>query len=168
VTSELPDRVLALVSWATGVGLEKLQPATTLSGDLGMEGDDAVEFFKKFGTKFAVDLSDLHRDWKFYFSPEGVPLVTGLLVTIPVVVVAILLERVLPRLRGMIALGIAALLWLAVLVRWSTWRYKNRTAQVAIEDLIRSASSGKWTKSVPEELVRRMNKSKFYDRFVAR
>jgi Protein of unknown function (DUF1493) len=57
---------------------EKLRLTATLSGDLGMEGDDAVEFFEKFGTEFAVDLSDLHRDWKFYFFSEGVPLAAAL------------------------------------------------------------------------------------------
>lgn len=164
--SEIPERVLALVSDGTGVNLEKLQPGTTLSRDLGMEGDDAVEFFEKFGREFAVDLTDLDRDWKFYFSPEGVPLTTTLLVVIPAVALAVFLERFLPYLHGMVALGISGLLWLAVLVRWSKWRYKN-SPQISIADLIDSASSGKWTKAVPQEVVLRMNKPKFYDRFIA-
>ncbi len=168
MVDEFQGRVLALVSEATGVKLEKLQLTTTLSGNLGMEGDDAVEFFEKFGSEFAVNLSDLHRDWKFYFSPEGVPITTALLVAIPPVAIAILLEGFFPRLHGMVALGIAVLLWLPVLVPWSRWRYKNRTLQITIEDLVQSASSGKWTKAVPEELLHRMNKQKFYDRFIAR
>ena len=168
MTNELHDRVLAMVSWATDAKAEKLQLGITLSGDLGMEGDDAVEFFEKFGSEFAQDLTHLYRDWKFYFSHEGVPIVTALLVAILPVGIAILLERFFPRLHGMVALGIAALLWLPVLVQWSRWRYKNRTVQIAIEDLAQSASTGKWTKAVPEELVRRMNKPKFNDRFVAR
>jgi hypothetical protein len=168
VKTELHARILALVSWTTGVKSEKLQLGTTLSRDLGMEGDDAVEFFEKFGADFAVDLTDLFRDWKFYFSSEGVPLTTALLVVIPAVVLALFLERFFPYLQGMVAFGISALLWLAALVQWSRWRYKNRTAQIAIEDLVQSASSGKWTKAVPEEIVRRMKKPKFYDRFIAR
>jgi len=123
---------------------------------------------QKFGADFAVDLTDLFRDWKFYFSSEGVPLKTALLVVIPAVVLALFLERFFPYLQGMVAFGISALLWLAALVQWSRWRYKNRRAQIAIEDLVQSASSGKWTKAVPEEIVRRMNKPKFYDRFIAR
>jgi hypothetical protein len=167
VINEVQGRVLALVSEATGVKLEKLQLTSTLSGDLGMEGDDAVEFFEKFGREFAVDLTDLDRDWKFYFSPEGVPIATALLVAIPPVGIAIVLERFFPRLRGIVALGIGALLWLAVLVKWNRWRYKD-SPQITIEDLVQSASSGKWTKALPEKLLRRMNKPRFYDRFIAR
>ena len=168
MTNTVQGRVLVLVSEATGVKLEKLQLTTTLSGDLGVEGDDAVEFFEKFGSEFAVDLTDLYRDWKFYFSPEGVPFATALLVVIPPVGIAILLERFFPQLHRMVALGIAGLLWLPVLVQWSRWRYKNRTLQITIEDLVQSASSGKWTKAVPGEFVHRMNNPKFYDRFIAR
>jgi hypothetical protein len=168
VKTELHDRILALVSLATGAKAEKLQLGKTLSGDLGMEGDDAAEFFEKFGSEFAVDLTDLYRNWSFYFSPEGVPITTALLVAIPPVAIAILLQRFFPRLHGMVALGIAVLLWLPVFVRWSRWRYNNRTLQITIEDLVQSASTGKWTKAVPEELLHRMNKPKFYDRFIAR
>ena len=141
-----------MVSWATDAEAEKLHLGTTLSGDLRMEGDDAVEFFEKFGSKFAVDLTDLYRDWKFYFSPEGVPIATVLLIAIPPVGMAILLERFFPRLHGMVALGIAALLWLPVLVQWSRWRYKHRTVQIAIVDLAQSASTGNGQRLCPKNL----------------
>ena len=57
----LQERVLAFVSEQTGVKPERIRPATTLSRDLGIEGDDAVEFFERFHTKFAVDLQELGR-----------------------------------------------------------------------------------------------------------
>jgi len=167
VADEFQGRVLALVLEATGVKLEKLQLTTTLSGNLGMEGDDAAEFFEKFGSEFAVNLSDLHRDWKFYFSPEGVPIATALLVAIPPVGIAILLEKLFPRLHGVAALGIGALLWLPVFLKWNKWRCRDRP-QIAIKDLVQTASSGKWTKALPEKLVHRMNKPSFYDRFIGR
>ena len=168
MTNVLQDRVFALVPESTGVRLEKLQATTTLSGDLGMEGDDAVEFFEKFGTEFTIDLTNLFRDWKFYFPPEGVPMATAFLVAIPAAGIAILVKEFFPRLHGMVVLGIGAVLWLTVLTQWSRWRYQNWTPQITINDLIQSASSGKWTKTVPEEVVRRMKKTKFYDRFTAR
>jgi len=167
VAEELQSRVLALVSEATGTKLEKLKPTTTLSGDLGMGGDDAVEFFEKFGSEFTVDLTDLDRDWKFYFSLEGVPIATALLVAIPSVGIAIVLERFFPRLRGIVALGIGALLWLVLLVKWSRWRHRD-SPQITVEDLVQSASSRKWTKTVPERFAQRINKPKFYNRFTAR
>jgi hypothetical protein len=167
VKTELHERILALVSEATGVKLEKLQLTSTLSGDLGMEGDDAVEFFEKFGSEFAVDLSGLYRDWKFNFSPEGVPIATALLVAIPPVGIVIVLERFFPRLRGIVALGISALLWLGLLVKWNKWRHGD-SPQITVEDLVQSASSGKWTKALLEKLLHRTNKPRFYDRFIAR
>ena len=50
---------------------ERLAAHKTLSRDLGMEGDDAVEFFEKFEKEFQVDLSSLWADWNCYFAPEG-------------------------------------------------------------------------------------------------
>jgi len=71
--ASLQERVLAFVSEQTGVKREKIHLETTLSGDLGVEGDDAVEFFEEFRTEFAVELQELGRDWSFYFGPEGPP-----------------------------------------------------------------------------------------------
>jgi acyl carrier protein len=46
----------------------------SLNRDLGMDGDDAVEFFEAFATKFNVDLSELREEWERYFGPEGLDL----------------------------------------------------------------------------------------------
>jgi hypothetical protein len=47
----------------------KLSLETRIAHDLGMDGDDAVEFFKDFGEKFNVDFADLR--WDRHFAPEG-------------------------------------------------------------------------------------------------
>lgn len=36
-----------------------------------MDGDDAVEFFEKFGEKFQVDLAALSDQWHEHFRSEG-------------------------------------------------------------------------------------------------
>lgn len=36
-----------------------------------MDGDDAVEFFEKFGKKFHVDLTALQDHWHDHFCSEG-------------------------------------------------------------------------------------------------
>ena len=44
---------------------------TRLAQDLGMDGEDAVEFFDEFQRDFGIDLTDLHMHWNQHFSPEG-------------------------------------------------------------------------------------------------
>ncbi|PWG77933.1 DUF1493 family protein [Pararcticibacter amylolyticus] len=46
-----------------------LQRTTTLEKDLGITGDDAVEFLVAFGKEFNVDISNFMADE--YFKPEG-------------------------------------------------------------------------------------------------
>jgi hypothetical protein len=48
MTDSIDERVYAFVAEERGVRREKLVSRTTLSHDLGMEGDDAVEFFEQF------------------------------------------------------------------------------------------------------------------------
>ncbi len=42
---------------------------TRLGEDLGMDGDDAVDFFEDFAETFRVDLADMR--WDRHFGPEG-------------------------------------------------------------------------------------------------
>ncbi len=66
------ERIKSFISkyWSVPVG--KLNQNTKLEDDLGITGDDAVEFFDKFSTEFNIDLSDL--DLHKYFESEGVGL----------------------------------------------------------------------------------------------
>jgi Protein of unknown function (DUF1493) len=75
---------------------EKLTPGTTLSHDLGMEGDDAVEFFEDFAAKFTVDLRLLGENWNYYFDPEGLGLVGSLLVVVPTLAIGYVIRLILP------------------------------------------------------------------------
>jgi hypothetical protein len=42
---------------------------------LGLERDDALEFFESFGKEFSIDLKPLGEDWEHYFPGDGVSLV---------------------------------------------------------------------------------------------
>jgi acyl carrier protein len=48
-----------------------LNAATRLAQDLGMDGEDAVEFFDDFQQDFGIDLEDLYLHWDQHFSPRG-------------------------------------------------------------------------------------------------
>jgi hypothetical protein len=148
----IEKRVYTLVSSERGVRLEKLAPKSTLSYDLGMEGDDAVEFFEEFGKEFAIDLKRLGEDWHCYFSPEGVTLSAGLLVGIPGSIIAIGLMKLFPRWPDWLCFVLAFLAWIAVLASWGNWRSRDLFAQITIQDLIDSAKAGKWIKDVPSDI----------------
>ena len=69
MNNELTQDVFAMVSEFTGVRSEKLTSTTTLFCDLGIDGDDAIEFFEEFGRTFRVDLTELNIE--NHFGPEG-------------------------------------------------------------------------------------------------
>jgi hypothetical protein len=154
--ASLQERVLAFVSEQTGVKGEKIRLETTLSRDLGIEGDDAVEFFEKFRTKFAVDLQELGRDWSFYFCPEGLPISTALIVFVPAIPIALVLIQIFPRVPDWLWFIAALVFWVSLVGFWENWRErKAKHPQVTVQDLIDCAHSGVWTKGVPADAVKR-------------
>ena len=54
-----------------GVKPERLTPAKTLLGDLGVDGADGWELIEAFGQRFHVDVSSFRPDR--HFGPEGLP-----------------------------------------------------------------------------------------------
>ena len=148
----IEERVYALVAEERGMSREKLAPGTTLNYDLGMEGDDAVEFFESFGKEFGAGLQRLHEDWHCYFSPEGVTLGAGLLFAIPGSIIAIGLIKLFPRLPDWLCFVLGFVAWFVALAAWGHWRSKELFAQITIQDLVDCAKAGSWTKNVPLEI----------------
>src|SRR3954453_7075274 len=70
------QEVLRFVADRCGVRKDKLTLDTTLFGDLGMDGDDADEFFEDFSKRFKVDLRGL--DLPKHFGSEAGASLTGL------------------------------------------------------------------------------------------
>jgi len=68
----IEDQVFDFVAKERGIKREKLKLSDRLLVDLGMDGDDAVEFFEEFEKKFEVDLTYLQEHWNEYFGPEGI------------------------------------------------------------------------------------------------
>jgi acyl carrier protein len=59
---------------------ERLQLSDRLRQDLGMDGDDAVDFFNGLHERFGTDLTHLHEQWSEHFGPEGFSCWTGLVI----------------------------------------------------------------------------------------
>ncbi|MDB6067872.1 MAG: hypothetical protein JWR26_4080 [Pedosphaera sp.] len=72
-TKDMIDQnIIDFVAEFTGVKRERLTPASTLYGDLGVDGADGWELIEKFGQQFQVDLSGFRADR--HFGPEGMPI----------------------------------------------------------------------------------------------
>lgn len=63
------SRIYALVAKQSGVAQDKLNPGTTLSSDLGIDGDDAQELMLAYSKEFEVDMSGF--DITNHFGPEA-------------------------------------------------------------------------------------------------
>lgn len=63
------EEVIGFIITERGKYRFPLTSETRLLEDLGIDGDDAVEFFEAFQEKFQVDLSDLNLGK--YFNDEG-------------------------------------------------------------------------------------------------
>ena len=66
---DIEERVFEFVAELTGAERRRLTLATTLVGDLGVDGDDGWDLVESFGEKFEVDLSTFRGDE--HFGPEG-------------------------------------------------------------------------------------------------
>lgn len=53
----ISKKVKAFVAQQTGARVEEIVVQTELVKELGVDGDDAIEFFEKFSEEFQVDLS---------------------------------------------------------------------------------------------------------------
>jgi hypothetical protein len=159
MNDSLEDRVYALVEGELGVKRETLTPNSTLSHDLGMEGDDAVEFFERFAKEFNVDTRQLGEDWHAYFSPEGAGLGTLLCVFVPPGVFAAVLSLVFPSLPLWLW-GITGIVgWLAAIYYWQK---THPGPQISVQDLVECARAGIWKKELPGSIRVRLSKYRRY------
>jgi acyl carrier protein len=108
---DIETRVHRFVAEQVGVPAEELSAATTLFGDLGVDGDDAAELFSAFKKTFRVDLETL--DLSRHFGPEG------LLPSAPVHWLRQLLSRGTPEQRaGLVPITVGELVAAASAGSW--------------------------------------------------
>lgn len=69
MNTELLEEVKVFVAEFWGEPTDRLSAETSVNDDLGMDGDDGVEFMEAFSVRFGVDLSAFPDDK--YFGPEA-------------------------------------------------------------------------------------------------
>lgn len=113
-----------------------------LSFDLGIEGDDAVEFFEKFQAGFSVDLRELGENWSSYFAPEGVPLVLAAVVFLPALFLGIMFSHLWPALPTWASWLLGISISFAGFYRWCLWKRRPTEREITIAQLVEAAESG--------------------------
>ena len=134
--------IVGLIAHERGLPSHKVTLSSRLLHDLGMDGDDAVEFFREFEERYDADLATLYEHWDRHFGPEGLGSPTTFLVML------VLLFLPLP----LIPLGISpALVWgaeIAAVLLWhwpvKQWPLKDKTIPVTVEDVIVAAETKRW------------------------
>ena len=63
------DKIKIFVSQKCAVSIQELSPQTQLTKDMGLDGDDAVDFMEAFSKEFDVDLSEF--EFSKHFGPEA-------------------------------------------------------------------------------------------------
>jgi len=140
--TEVQREVIALVAKERGLARDNVKLSSRLRRDLGMDGDDAVEFFQEFEERYGVDLSPLYRRWDRHFGPEGYGNPRAFLIAIA------LLFSPLPLLPFGVSpvwvwgIAIVALLLWRWPLRW--WPWRDTTIAVSVQDLVTAAETGKW------------------------
>jgi hypothetical protein len=142
-----------------------------LRSDLGMDGDNAVEFFQRYGDDFGVDLTELKAAWQFYFGPERPALSRGTKLALIAGISAWLLQAILyPQLSTFFALVTAAALslivWLAVEIAERINRNPEVPAEreITVGELVEYARTGVW--KVPEDIQKWVSKQEQYHRSI--
>lgn len=141
-TDSIRAEVLKLVVEQTGVIPEKVHSSSRLLHDLGMDGDDAVDFFNRVHERFGTDLTALHEHWSEHFGPEGLSCWTGL-----VVIPASVVSGVVAGAAGLSTFwgGVIAV---ALLTAWvwamRRWGLPDRTVPVTVGQVVTAVEAGLW------------------------
>lgn len=136
---DLRAQTISLLASERGLAPEVLRGSDRLLQDLGMDGDDAVEFFESVHRQFGTDLSHLYENWSAHFGAEAAPWFWF---------IAIFVGGVVP-----LSAGAAGLQWFwafslcsisAAASIWLTWKMGNRLRPITVDDLVAAVEAGRW------------------------
>lgn len=140
--SDHSSEVINLVAHERGLPRDKLKLSDRLLHDLGMDGDDAVDFFDNVHQRFGTDLTHLHEHWSEHFGPEGFSCWNGLVI-IPAAVIG-------GAVAGMTGLStfwgfvITVALLAAALWAMRRWGPSDRTVPITVGEVVAAVGAGAW------------------------
>lgn len=141
-TRDPQSDVIDLLADERGLPREKVNLSDRLLQDLGMDGDDAVDFFIGVHERFGTDLTHLHEHWSEHFGPEGFSLKNGLVI-IPAAIIGGLLAGF-AGLSAFWGFAVTAALLAAWLWAMRRWGPPDRMVPVTVQDVVAAVDAGKW------------------------
>lgn len=142
VSTDMQSQVIDLVAQERGLPRDKVHLSSRLLQDLGMDGDDAVDFFNSVHERFGTDLTHLYELWGDYFGPEGFSCWNGL-----VIMPAAVIGGVAAGLLGLGALaGFGITIALLVLWFWTMkkWGPPDRMKTITVAEVVDAVETGAW------------------------
>jgi hypothetical protein len=136
------SEVIDLLAHERDLPRERVHLSDRLLQDLGMDGDDAVDFFNSVHERFGTDLTHLHEHWSEHFGPEGSSCWNGL-----VIIPAALISGAITGVAGVSTLWAVPIL-VAVLAAWlwvmRRWRPADRMIPVTVGEVVAAVEAGAW------------------------
>ena len=142
VSRDCQSEVIDLLAHERGLPRERLGLSDRLLQDLGMDGDDAVDFFNNLHERFGTDLTQLHQHWSEHFGPEGFSCWNGL-----VIIPAAIIGGVVAGFAGLskflgVAIAVALLAaWLWVMRRWGS---PDKMVPITVQQVVAAVEAGAW------------------------
>jgi acyl carrier protein len=139
---ETASQVVEMLAKERGLPAAKIDVSSRLLQDLGMDGDDAVDFFTSLHERFGTDLTALHERWSDHFGPEGYSC-WNCLVVMPAAVVGGVAA-------GFFDLGtIGGIVITVALLGFSfwvmkTWGAPDRMHPITVAQVIAAVEAGAW------------------------
>jgi acyl carrier protein len=143
VTGSTATEIIDRLARERGLPREKIRLSDRLLQDIGLDGDDAVNFFVSLQDRFGTDLTQLREHWSEHFRSERT-LIWAAVVPIPSFIVAVLVAGF----TGSKVWGGAAGLALAAIVAGIMLRRPaaDTMVPITVEDVVAAAEAGTWTK----------------------
>jgi acyl carrier protein len=134
--------LLEMLAKDRGLAPAKIDASSRLLQDLGMDGDDAVDFFLSLQERFGTDLTALQGRWSDHFGPEGFSCWNGL-----IIMPAAVIGGVSAGLFGLGAVG-GIIITVALLALWlwmmKTWGSPDRLQPITVAQVIAAVEAGAW------------------------
>lgn len=142
VTDSIATEIIDRLARERGLPRERIRLSDRLLQDIGLDGDDAVDFFVSLQDRFGTDLTQLRQHWSDHFRSERTFLWTAV-VPIPSLIVAILVAGFTGSKfwGGAAGLAFAAILACVMLRRASA----DTMMPITVGEVVTAAEAGMWT-----------------------
>jgi acyl carrier protein len=148
VADSIQAEVIEFVAGVAEVKPERVTLDARLLDDLGIDGDDAVEFFNAVHERFGTDLTHLYERWSDHFGPEGVPLSAGLVILAAAVIGGLTFSHLDDVVGNVIAVAAAAMM-AALFIVVSIWIGRKLgliedVTPITVREVVQAVEAGAW------------------------